>query len=182
MASGPRPLARAGVVFLVALAAALAPLGAAPALAQIPDEGEGVRILGRADFDWPLETLDGRRFSLEEFRGQVVVINAWATWCPPCVSELASFQALQDSLADSGVRFLFVTDESAEQVRRFLRGRRLELPVARERRRMPAAFGLRGLPTTWVVDREGSIVLRRDGAAHWDTPEMERFLRYLARG
>jgi thiol-disulfide isomerase/thioredoxin len=124
--------------------------------------------------------MDRERLSFEAFRGEVVVLNAWATWCPPCVDEMDSFAALRDSVADTGVRFLFLTTEDREHVRRFLRLQGLDLPVAFERTRLPAAYGQFGLPTTWIIDREGRIVLRHPGAARWDTPEVEALLRHLA--
>ena len=137
--------------------------------------------VGTADFDWALETLDGRETSLADFRGEVLVINAWATWCAPCVAELDAFQRLRDSLDDVDVRFLFVSAEDPEHVRQFLRryGHR-DLPAVVEGEPMPDAFGLRALPTTWIVDREGRIVLRHRGAADWDSDQVRALLRALA--
>lgn len=137
-----------------------------------------LEVLGRADYDWALETLDGGLVSLDDYRGEVLVINVWATWCAPCVAELQSFAGLRESL-DAQVRFLFVSPEDADHVRRFAR-RLPDLPFLVEAERMPESFGLEALPTTWVIDRQGRIVLRHRGAAEWDAPQMRRFLRFLA--
>jgi thiol-disulfide isomerase/thioredoxin len=175
-----------------ALAAALLPLAAGALgllvdVARLSAQGAAtpaprIEALGHADYDWHLETLAGGELSFRDFEGDVVVVNAWATWCPPCVAEMASFAELREALADTEVRFVFITAEDADHVRDWLRPRPWKLPVYIETQRMPKAFGSFGLPTTWIVDREGRIVLRRDGAAHWATPEVESFLRVLAGG
>ena len=155
-----------------ALAAALLVVGPAPD----PD-----RLTGR-DFRWALRTLEGETLRLEHFRGRVLFVNLWATWCPPCTAELASIQALADSLAgEPGVAVLLVSPETARPVARFVRRRALRAPVYLEETRAPARFGAVALPTTVVVDREGRIVLRRRGAADWDDPRVRALLRVLAR-
>ena len=137
---------------------------------------------GMADFRWVLRTLDDRVVQLEDYRGRVLFVNLWATWCPPCIEELASIQALADSLAgEAGVAFLAVSPERRGPVERFVKRRGLTVPVYLESTRMPGAYGLRALPTTFVIDRQGRIVLAHRGAAHWDTARMRAFLRELAR-
>ncbi len=137
---------------------------------------------GRADYGWRLRTLDGERVRLERYGGRVLVLNMWATWCPPCVAELASFQRLRDALAGTGVRLLLVSPEEPDVVAAFLRRHDYDLPVLVEDRRMPDAFGLRALPTTWIIDRDGRIVLKHRGAGQWDDPSVLRFLLHLADG
>lgn len=153
--------------------------GSAPAPTVRPD---GVLVYGRADFRWPLRTLEGRPVQLESLRGRVLFINLWATWCPPCVGELAGIQRLRDGLRDTDVEFLLVSPEDAETVRRFLRRQDRDLPVLLEGAPMPAAWGFRAVPTTWIVDRGGDIVLRHRGAAEWDREPIRALLRALSRG
>ena len=175
-------LALASVAPTRALPAQAAASGAAtdPASARLPVPRPA--DLGPADFRWVLRTLDDRVVQLEAFRGQVLFVNLWATWCPPCTEELASIQALADSLAgEPGVAFLAVSPERRGPVERFVARRGLTVPVYLEGTRMPGAYGLRALPTTFVIDRQGRIVLAHRGAAHWDTARMRAFLRELAR-
>ncbi|MCA1790147.1 MAG: TlpA family protein disulfide reductase [Thioalkalivibrio sp.] len=141
-----------------------------------------LEIYGVADFTWRIRALDGEATTLESFRGDVLFINVWASWCAPCVRELGSIERLQARLSDTDVRFLIVAAEGERPVRRFLRRYRYDLPFYLEEARMPRAFGLRGLPTSWVVDREGHIVLLRHGEAVWDTQEVEAFVRAVAGG
>ena len=156
--------------FLAAGPAAGAPVGSAP-------RGEAP-----ADpVEWRLRTLDGRRVALSDLRGRPVVLNVWATWCRPCVAELASFERLRDSVAADGVAFAFVSPERVGPVRRFLDRHRYTLPVYLEAERMPGAIGAPALPTTVVLDHTGRVVHRHRGAADWSTPQVRRTLRDLAR-
>lgn len=136
--------------------------------------------LGPAEFAWTLRTLEGERVRLERYRGRVLFINVWATWCAPCVAEMAGIERLRAGLAGSGVEFLLVSPEDPEPVERFLRRYRYDLPIFLEGEEMPDGFALRALPTTFIVDHSGRIVLRHRGATEWDQPAVEALLRRLA--
>jgi thiol-disulfide isomerase/thioredoxin len=129
-------------------------------------------------YGWRVRDLDGRDVSLEAYRGRPIVLNLWATWCAPCVAELASIAALRDSLDARGqddVVFLLVAPETREQVSRFARRRPAPLPFVVELDPLPAALGVRTVPSTWLVARDGRIALVRHGAAEWDAaPVVQR--------
>lgn len=151
---------------------------AAPLGAQVADSNH-LEVYGEADYDWTIRPLDGAEVELESFRGRVLFINMWASWCTPCVREMETIERLKDRLADTDAEFLIVAAEGERPVRRHLRRYSYDLPIYLEIDRMPSSFGLRGLPTSWVVDREGRIVLVRHGEAIWDTDEIEKFVRSL---
>lgn len=157
-----------------------APTGAA-SQDDSPGAGHNVEMpaVGPAELDWRIRAPDGTPYSVAAHRGEVLVVNMWASWCAPCVRELRSFEKLRHALAGTGVRFLFVSPEETAVVRRFARLQRLDLPFYVEDQRLPDAYGLRALPTTYVIDRAGRIVLEHRGSADWNTPEVQRFLRYL---
>lgn len=134
-------------------------------------------VYGEADYSWTIRGLDGAPFDLGEHRGEVLFINLWASWCTPCVREMASIEGLQDRLADTDIRFLIVAADRERPIRRHLRRYPTDLPIYMEVERIPQAFGMRGLPTSWLVDRQGRIVLLRHGEAVWDTDEVEAFAR-----
>ena len=139
----------------------------------------GIVVHGRADYGWTIQTPEGERVRLEAYRGRVLFINMWASWCAPCVAEMASIQRLRDSLRETDVEFLLVSPEAREPVERFLRRYGYDLPVFLEVGDMPEVFGLRALPTTFVVDRSGNIVLKHRGAADWDDGAVRAFLEAL---
>lgn len=133
---------------------------------------------GKADYDWSVWTLDGKELALSSFRGEVVLLNFWATWCGPCVAEMTGLQRLYDSL-NRQVVFLMITNEDEKTVRYFRDKRRIRLPLYVCRGEPPVVFRPRGLPTTFIVDRGGTIVLKHMGAANWDDEACRGFVRAL---
>ena len=152
--------------------------GQSPALSG-QTRGADLAIHGHADYAWTIRPLDGEPIELEAFRGDVLMINLWASWCTPCVREMETIERLAKRLADTEVRFLIVAAEGERAVRRHLRRYSYDLPIYLEVDPIPPPFGLRGLPTSWIVDRQGRILVRRHGEAVWDTDEVERFVRSL---
>lgn len=172
----------------VLLAFAIANIGAVVASEEAP--GQGLTLLttpvdigdsDKVDYQWRIRPLGEDPISLEKFRGRVLFINAWASWCTPCIREMASIERLHERLVDTDIVFLLVAVEGERPVRRHLRISPISVPIYLEDERFPQAFGLRGIPMSWIVDREGRIVFRHYGAADWDHGEVETFLRQLDR-
>lgn len=133
-------------------------------------------------FRWAIRPIGGEEVRLERFRGEVLFVNLWASWCRPCVAELRSIERLRESLGGvDGVRFVMVSPEGERSVLKFLRRNAYDLPFYTEAQRMPPAFGLRALPTTFIVDRRGRLVLVHRGAADWDTDRVRELITGLAR-
>ncbi|MDE2109802.1 MAG: TlpA family protein disulfide reductase [Alphaproteobacteria bacterium] len=130
--------------------------------------------------------LDGKRHTLAEFRGRLVLLNLWATWCAPCVKELPALAALQKALPAS--RFVVVAvdvgrDKPAEAAA-FLaahNARNLGVYVDTDIA-MLRAFGAYGLPSSILIDAEGREIARAEGPADWSAPDSIRYFRGLAAG
>ena len=139
------------------------------------------RAPSQAPSDWRLLALDGREVAFAELAGRPLVVNFWATWCLPCVAELRSFERLAAELAGLDVGLVLVAPQDAAAVAEWVRRRGYELPFYVEATRIPGSFGLEAVPTTWVLDRAGRVVIEHRGAAEWDRPEVVALLRRLAR-
>lgn len=118
---------------------------------------------------------DGRGLTLSDFRGQVVLLNLWATWCVPCREEMPTLDRLQAQLGGEDFHVLPLSIDRAglDPVRRFYEEigiRHLGLYLAEDLRAM-LALAAYGLPTTLLIDREGREIGRRIGPAEWDSPE-----------
>jgi len=110
----------------------------------------------RADFT--LTDLTGQSWTLKSLKGKVVLLNFWATWCPPCNRELPDMQALYDKYKDKGLVVLAVTDEESAKVRPFIAKRKLSYPVLLDPgRKVNDEFGIEGIPKTFVYDRDGNL-------------------------
>ena len=174
-------VARRAGIRLRAVTLVLALSFPASALAQDDTPADDALVVyGQADFDWTIRPLDGEAMELEAYRGRVLFVNLWASWCTPCIREMETIERLRERVADTDVEFLIVAAEGERPVRRHLRRYSYNLPIYLEVDRIPPAFGLRGLPTSWLVDREGRIVLLRHGEAAWDTDEVVAFVREIA--
>jgi len=132
--------------------------------------------------DFNLRNLKGNRDGLANYKGQVVVINFWATWCAPCRVEMPSFEALYRRYRSRGLTVLAISlDKGADdKVRRFVEERGLSFPVLMDaegeaERLYPSV----SIPFTYVVGRSGRIVARVDGAKNWQSEETFEAVEYL---
>ena len=129
-----------------------------------------------------LPALGGGEHELAAERGRLVVLNFWASWCPPCVAELPSLERLERALADEGLSVVtLATDEDAAALRRFVEDQRLALRVLLDPggREAASAYGVGGYPETFVIDRAGRVLQHVPGPAEWDSPEWQSRLRGL---
>jgi peroxiredoxin len=109
--------------------------------------------------DFTLMDLHGKSWTLSELRGKVVLLNFWATWCPPCRKEMPDLQALQNHFGDKDLVILGVSDEKAETVRTFLAQQKYTYTILLDPgRSVSKQFEVDGLPKTFVFDRDGNLV------------------------
>ncbi len=131
----------------------------------------------------PMRGLDGKPMRLEDFRGKVVVLNVWATWCLPCREEMPTLERLQQAFADRPVVVLALSVDRGddEKVVAFLDEIGVKsLTVARDpKMRTVRILGIPGLPATLVIDREGREVLRRFGLYEWDGEDVKALMEAL---
>ncbi|MCH7717081.1 MAG: redoxin domain-containing protein [Gemmatimonadetes bacterium] len=130
-----------------------------------------------------LDVITGETRTLSDYRGQVVLLNIWATWCGPCEVEMPSMERLHRRLGSEGLRVVAVSvDETGpEQVSEWVREHGLTFEVLQDRsRRIEWQFQTTGVPETIVIDRDGNIVARQIGPALWDGPaQTARFRKLL---
>jgi peroxiredoxin len=134
---------------------------------------------GEADWEWALETLEGESVTLGDFQGEVVFLNLWATWCGPCKKELPNIQTLHDTMREEGVVFLLVSKEDPETVQGFLEKEEYDLPFYIRSGTPPADLSSRVIPTTFIIDTDGTVVFKETGSRAWDDESAMEFLRRL---
>lgn len=128
------------------------------------DAVEGVMEGSRAH-DFTLESLDGETVSLSDLKGSVVLVNFWATWCPPCQAEIPDFEEAYRERATDGFVVLGVNvEEPASQVLPFVADMGITYPVVLDRDgRVSREYRALGLPTSLLVDQDGVIRFRQEG-------------------
>jgi cytochrome c biogenesis protein CcmG/thiol:disulfide interchange protein DsbE len=129
---------------------------------------------------WSLTDLAGKNVKSSDFAGKVVILDFWATWCPPCRAEIPGFIELQEKYGKKGLQIVGVSlDEGGPQaVAAFVRKTGMNYPVVMGDESVVNAFGgVRALPTTFVIDRAGKIAVRHEGYASKDA--LEQILKKL---
>jgi thiol-disulfide isomerase/thioredoxin len=159
---------------IAVLAAALAD-DAAPLLDPMPDRPPAPA------FDLPGP--DGTTHSLAAMQGKPVIVNFWATWCPPCRAEMPSMQRAWEQLKDDDVLLIAINvGESKADIDAFLAEVPVSFPLPMdETMGVSQAWPMKGLPTTFVVDPEGRLVYRAQGEREWDDPKLLDLVRALRR-
>jgi peroxiredoxin len=133
--------------------------------------------------DFKLPTPAGKTFQLSEHRGKVVLVNFWATWCPPCREEMPAMERLWKQHRERGFVLVAVSvDSDPTLVTPFITKGRFTFPVVLDPKLDAAnAYGVRALPSSFVVDRQGHLVALALGPRHWDTDAAHSLIEGLAR-
>ncbi len=170
---------------LLAFALVTAPGEAAPA-ADAAAQLELVRP-GRAQSAKPFEvpTPEGAKLTLADFRGRVVLLNFWATWCGPCKEEMPAMERLYQKFRVQGLVVLAVSNDSegsTRSVARFVKESGFTFPVGLDPQlRVASLYGIRVLPASLIIDRKGSISYIALGPREWDRPAATTLFESLLR-
>ena len=150
---------------------------------QLGATGRGLTLLKDkpAAPDFNLKDVDGNSYRFSDLKGRVVIVNFWATWCPPCRAEMPSMQRAWEQLREEGIMMLAVdVGEDEDAIFEFTASYPVEFPILLDTESsVSEAWEVRGLPTTFVVDQWGRKVYRAVGGREWDAPELLKKIREL---
>ncbi len=121
----------------------------------------------------------GLGVSLDDYGGKVVLLNFWATWCPPCVQEIPSLNDTYERFRDDGFVVLGISvDEDAGQYTQFLRDALVTFPTARDPERgVSSRYGTMKYPESYLISRDGRVLRKYVGPEDWGRPEIANYLR-----
>jgi len=136
--------------------------------------------IGTAAPDFTVQDSD-RKITLSDFRGKVVVLNFWATWCPPCVDEMPSLVQLQQRFKDKGVVLIGVSlDVDGDAYHKFLKDHNIDFLTVRDAdQKSNSLYGTFKFPETYIIDRSGIVRRKFIGPVDWAQPEIVDFLSKL---
>jgi cytochrome c biogenesis protein CcmG/thiol:disulfide interchange protein DsbE len=141
------------------------------------------RVVGVGDTapEFSIVTDNGRRISRSDFGGKLLVLNFWATWCPPCVEEMPSLEEFHKRLAPAGVVVLGISvDRNERAYRAFLERAGVTFATARDpEARISSEYGTYKYPETYIIDRNGKVVIKHIGPRDWTDEQLIRNVRAL---
>ncbi len=143
--------------------------------AELPEEKK--TDLPAEGWNWSLTDMQGRVIPFSSFRGEVIFLNQWATWCPPCRAEMPSIEKLYRRFGES-VKFIILTNEEPPKVIEYLKKEGYTFPVYFGSV-AGADLSTRSIPATAIISRTGRIEVNRKGTYNWNSPRIARLLTNL---
>jgi cytochrome c biogenesis protein CcmG/thiol:disulfide interchange protein DsbE len=142
---------------------------------------EHVVVVGDSAPDFSITADNGRTVSAGNFGGKLLVLNFWATWCPPCINEIPSLDQFQKLFASSGVVVLGVSVDKDEQVyKRFLSRAKVSFMTARDPgNKINAEYGTFKFPETYLINSDGKVVMKVINETDWTDPKMLDYVKSL---
>jgi peroxiredoxin len=131
--------------------------------------------------DFDLKDPQGRPQRLADYRGKPLILNFWATWCPPCREEMPSMQRAHEVVAAEGIAVIAVNvGEDADTIAAFLEDEPVDFPLPMDTdSKVAQHYHMQGLPTTYVIDPQGRLAYRAMGSREWDAPKLLDQVRAL---
>jgi thiol-disulfide isomerase/thioredoxin len=120
----------------------------------------------------------GNIYDFNRAQNEVVFVNLWATWCPPCIAELPSMEKLYSDYGDR-VKFLFVSNEEQSRVQKFLQRKEMTIPSYQPQNQLPEQLYSKSIPATFIIGKDGTIHVDERGAANWNSGEVRDLLDRL---
>ncbi|PJA98989.1 MAG: thioredoxin [Ignavibacteria bacterium CG_4_9_14_3_um_filter_36_18] len=126
----------------------------------------------QADYNFVLKSFDEEFTSLENFKGKTIIINFWASWCPPCIAEMPALQNLYGKVGRSKVEFIMINlDDDIQKAKDFLASKKYTFPNYRIAGSFPTIYQSSTIPTTFVISPEGKIVVKVKGMADYNNDD-----------
>lgn len=158
----------------------------AVAVLQIVPYASSKPIRNPEDFDYnfTLRNAAGERITFDQYKGKVVFLNIWATWCGPCRKEMPTIQSLYEKMGPEGVEFVMLSvdrDENEPRIGKYISQYGYTFPVYRPSGTLTSQLDVPGIPTTFIINKEGKIVSKEVGATNFDTAKFRKFLSELVK-
>lgn len=134
------------------------------------------------DYQFSIKDLEEKKFTFDQFKGKVVFLNLWATWCGPCRAEMANIQALYGKVDHEKIAFVMLSidrDSDKRKVVNYLRDKQFTFPVYMPSGYLPGQLKVPAIPTTFIISKDGKIARKEVGAMNYDTSKFRKYLEQL---
>ena len=136
------------------------------------------------DFNFTVKDLKGNKLPFDQFKGKVIFLNMWATWCGPCRAEMPGIQNLYSKVNKDKITFIMLSidkDGDKGKIVDYLEKRAFTFPAYQPSGYLTEQLQIPSIPTTFVISKEGKIVMKEVGSMSYDTPKFQKFLEELSR-
>jgi thiol-disulfide isomerase/thioredoxin len=140
------------------------------------NEGEDLNI--PADYSLTFKSLDGKTLRMSDYKGKYLFLNFWATWCPPCRGEMPGIQSLYNEVKGNNVAFICASDEKVSTVSDFVKANNYTFPIYTYNGSLPQLYEIRGIPTTFIISKEGKIIAKYVGG-YFSDPHYISHVKYM---
>lgn len=134
------------------------------------------------DYNFTLKDLDGNVVDFNQYKGKVVFINLWATWCGPCRAEMPSIQRLYDSVDKEQIVFVMLSLDAPgteDKIRSYISGKAFSFPVFVPNQALNDQLRVPSIPTTFIISKNGDLRTKKVGTANYDTDKFRKYLNEL---
>jgi thiol-disulfide isomerase/thioredoxin len=135
------------------------------------------------NYNFAIKDLKGNTFSFDQYKGKVVFLNMWATWCGPCKAEMPSIQQLRDQISNEKIAFVMLSldkEKHVEKVKSYIKDKEFTFPVFMASGYLTDQLQVPSIPTTFIISKEGKIVMKEIGMKNYNTAKIKKFLDGLA--
>lgn len=134
----------------------------------------------KADFGLRLVNSKGEKVNMEKYRGKVIFINLWATWCPPCIAEMPSINDMYKDIDNDKVEVLMISlDQKFDKAIKYKDNKNFDFEIYAVVGRMPSMYNTRSIPTTYIIDSKGDLVMTHMGMADYNRDDFKAYLKTL---
>lgn len=132
------------------------------------------------NYNFSIKDLNGNKISFEEFKGKVIFLNMWATWCGPCRAEMPGIQSLYAKLKPDSIEFVMLSwdrDSDKPKIEAYLEKNNFSFPVYQPAGYLPDHLQVPSIPTTFIISKAGKVIQKEVGTRNYDTKKMIQYLK-----
>lgn len=147
-----------------------------------PDEKDA--FAAPFDYDFSVKDLQGNEVDMRQYKGKVIFLNLWATWCGPCRAEMPSIQKLYDSTDKEKVVFIMLAldnEENQNKIHKYIQDKQFTFPVFVPHNYLPKLLQVPSIPTTFIIAKDGKIKSKKSGASNYGTEKFREYLEELTK-